>query len=115
MKKFVLSTLSILLSFSASAACVGSDAFSYCTDNQGNSYNVQRIGDSTYVSGQNSQGDSWSQNTQRIGNTTYHNGTAANGNNWNGTTSSFGGTTVHQGTDSNGESYYRSCNQFGCN
>lgn len=109
--------LSISLAFTASASyanCFGSDAFKTCTDNSGNSYTVQKFGDTTTVQGRNSQGDTWSQRSQTLGNTTYHNGTAANGNNWNGTTSTYGGTTVNQGTDSNGQSYRKTCNQYGC-
>ncbi len=87
------------------AACTGSGAFSYCTDSSGNSYNVQRIGNQTYVQGSNSRGDTWSQNSQTIGNITYHNGTAANGNSWSGTTQRIGNTTYSSGIDSRGNPY----------
>lgn len=100
---------------SAFASCVGSASFQTCTDASGNSYNVQRFGNSTYMTGHSDNGSSWSQNSNTIGNTTYHNGTAADGNSWSGTTTRIGSTTFHSGTDSDGNSYSSSCNQYGCN
>ena len=98
------------------ASCVGSGSFQTCMDANGNSYNVQRYGNSTYMQGSNlNTGNTWTQNSQTYGNTTYHNGVAANGNAWNGTSSTYGGTTFHQGIDSNGNAYSKICNQFGCN
>lgn len=118
MRRILAATLSSLalltVASNAHASCFGSDTYKTCTDNSGNSYSVQKYGNSTYVQGTNAQGESWSQQSQTYGNTTYHNGTAKDGNSWNGTTSTFGGTTVHQGTDSRGNGYYKSCNQYGC-
>lgn len=103
-------------SFSASAYCTGSGAFRQCSDASGNSYNVQQLGNTTYVQGYNAQtGSSWNQTSQNVGNTTYHHGTAANGNSWNGTTQHIGNTTYHNGINSQGQPYARTCNQFGCN
>lgn len=98
----------------ALAACYGSDSFSTCTDNAGNTYNVQRYGNTTNVQGYGANGSTWNQTSNTIGNTTYHNGTAADGGNWNGTSTRIGGTTYNSGTDSDGNAYRSTCNQFGC-
>ncbi|MFD0988222.1 hypothetical protein [Methyloligella solikamskensis] len=117
MRTIILATAMLLATTLASeAACFGSDAFSTCSDSNGNSYTVQRFGNSTYVNGHNSRtGSSWSQNSNTFGNTTYHNGRAANGNSWNMTDQNFGGTRSLSGTDSQGNSFNYTCNQFGCN
>lgn len=53
------------------AGCFGSDSFQTCNDNSGNSYNVQRFGNTTNVQGHNSStGSSWNQNSTRMGNQT---------------------------------------------
>ncbi len=115
MKNLLIASALVFAPFFADAACFGSDAYQTCTDDSGNSYDVQRYGNTTQMQGYNSSnGSQWSQTTQTYGNTTYHNGTAANGSSWSGTSSSYGGTTVHQGTDSNGQSYYKTCNKYGC-
>lgn len=112
---FLALSLAALAPCAASAACIGSDSLAYCSDDSGNTYNVRRLGNTTYVDGNNAQtGSTWSQSSQTLGNTTYHQGTAANGNYWNGTTTNLGGTTYHQGTDSRGNYYSKTCNQFGC-
>ena len=67
----------------ASAACYGSYGFSSCYDSSGNSYSVYRIGNSSYMSGFNTNtGSSWSQNSTTIGGSTYHSGISSNGNPW---------------------------------
>lgn len=105
----------LALPLAAQATCIGGDAFQTCTDMSGNSYNVQRYGNTTQMQGYNAAtGSNWSQSSSTYGNTTYHNGTAANGNSWSGTTSNFGGTTIYQGTNSSGQSYYKTCNAYGC-
>ncbi len=102
-------------SMSAQAACYGSGAYQTCTDNSGNSYNVNRYGNTTSMYGSNpSTGSTWSQNSTTVGGTTYHNGTASNGNSWSGTTSTYGGVTTHQGIDSRGNSYSKTCTAYGC-
>ncbi|TFY99257.1 hypothetical protein EZ313_22090 [Ramlibacter henchirensis] len=111
------STLAALLfaaSFGAQAMCVGTPNFQSCTDSSGNSYTVNRFGNTTMMQGSNPNGSQWNQTSQTYGNTTFHNGTAANGNNWNGTTTSIGNTQIHQGTDSRGRPYQRTCGPFGC-
>lgn len=96
MKLFTTTLLAgslLLASAAASANCVGSDSYKSCYDSSsGNSYTVQKIGDSTYVNGWNSQtGNSWSQSSQRVGD-----------------------STIYQGRDSNGNSYRKTCNSYGC-
>lgn len=108
---------SVVFGFStANAACYGSGSFQNCYDSSGNSYTVQRFGNTTMMNGYNSNtGSSWSQNSQTYGNTTYHNGTASNGNSWNMNEQRYGGTRFLNGTDSQGNSFSYTCNQFGCN
>lgn len=103
------------LPLAASATCVGSGTFQSCTDSSGNSYNVQRYGNTTNVQGTNAQtGSNWNQSSTTMGNTTMHNGTAANGSSWSGTSQQMGGTTFHNGTDSRGNFYNKTCNAHGC-
>jgi len=105
-----------LLPVAAHAACYGTGNLYNCNDPSGNSYNVQRYGNTTNTQGYNSgTGSSWSQNSTTVGNTTYHNGTAANGNSWSGTTSTYGGVTTRQGVDSRGNVYSKTCTAYGCN
>jgi hypothetical protein len=68
-------TLTLALAFAISAvvqshaACFGSSAFSTCSDDYGNSYNVQRFGNQTIMNGYNSQtGSNWSENSMTFGN-----------------------------------------------
>jgi hypothetical protein len=109
----------ILLAFAVAptwANCIGSPGFQTCYDNSGNSYQVNRMGNTTTVQGYNAQtGSSWNQTSQQVGNSTYTNGTAANGQPWNSTTMNMGnGNTMTYGTDSRGNSFQRNCNQYGC-
>lgn len=105
--KHVLIAISLAAcAFGAHAGCTGSGSFRYCTDNNGNSYNVQQYGNTTYTQGTNARtGNTWNQTSSTYGNTTYHNGTAANGNTWSGTSSTYGNTTYHNGIDSRGRPY----------
>lgn len=116
MKKHIaIAAILAAASVSAWANCYGSGSFYTCNDSSGNSYNVNRYGNTTQVYGSNANtGSTWNQTSQTIGNTTYERGTAANGNSWNGTTSTYGGVTTHSGTDSNGNSYYKTCTAYGC-
>lgn len=112
---FIFTTL-LLASSSMYASCYGTGNIYTCNDNSGNSYNVQKFGNTTQVQGYNpNTGSSWNQTSQTYGNTTYSNGTASNGNMWNQTTIRNGsvGTTTF-GTDSEGNAFNKSCNQFGC-
>lgn len=92
-----------LLAFSSSsfAACYGSENLYSCNDASGNSYSVNKFGNTTTVNGFNSRtGSSWNQNSNRLGDTTYINGTA-NGKAWNETITPYSTT----GTDSKGNYY----------
>lgn len=122
----------------ASAACYGTGANRTCSDNQGNTYQVQQYGASTHVQGNNARtGSRWSQDSQRIGNSTFTTGRASNGNQWNATTTTIGNATYTTGrdsqgrrfssntqkiggstytttTDSQGRTKTKVCNQYGC-
>ena len=97
------------------AACVGTGAFQTCNDASGNSYSVQRFGNTTSVQGYNAEtGSSWSQNSYRSGNTTNTYGTAADGSSWNSTTIRSPGMVQQFGSDSDGNSFSRTCTAAGC-
>lgn len=115
MKKLIIALTIAFAAPSAFASCFGTDGFKTCTDQSGNTYNVQKFGNSTHVTGHNPNGSTWNQNSTTFGNTTYHNGTAANGNSWSGTSQTFGGTTYNNGINSNGKPYSSTCTEFGCN
>ncbi len=105
----------MLISTATFASCYGSGSFYTCNDASGNSYNVQKYGNTTNMQGYNaSTGSNWSQNSQTIGNTTYINGNS-NGNGWNQTIQTMPGMTTYSGTDSRGNSFYRTCTAYGCN
>ena len=114
--KTTLATLALLgTSLAASAGCVGGSALQNCTDDFGNSYNVQRHGNTTNVQGFNpATGNTWSQSTHRNGNVTQTYGNAANGAAWNSTTVTNPGMVQQFGTDSQGRSFFRTCTQTGC-
>ncbi|BAL24016.1 hypothetical protein [Azoarcus sp. KH32C] len=115
-KALILVAASLALSGSASAACVGTGNYSSCYDaNTGNSYSVQRYGNTTYMQGSNPNGSTWSQNSTTVGNTTLHTGTAANGNSWSGTSTHIGNTTINSGMDSRGNPYSSTCVNGYCN
>lgn len=104
-----------LLSGAVHAECIGSDSFKTCYDDSGNTYNVQKFGGSTYVNGQNSEtGSSWNQQSQKLGNSTFTTGQDADGNSWNSTSTKVGNSTIINGTDSEGKSFTTTCNEYGC-
>jgi hypothetical protein len=115
--KTILAVAILSMASTAWASCVGSGSFQSCTDSSGNSYSVQRYGNSTYMQGSNAQtGSTWSQNSTTSGNTTFVQGTDSRGGSWNNTIqTSPGGNTFQSGTDSRGNSFSRSCNRYGCN
>lgn len=103
------------LTSTVSAACFGSGTLRTCYDNSGNSYTVNRLGNTTITNGYNSQtGSTWSQNSTTMGNTTFHSGQAANGNSWNATQNNFGKWSNTYGTDSRGNSFSSTCGPLGC-
>lgn len=101
--------------FSSDAACYGSANYYSCNDASGNSYNVQKYGNTTNMQGYNaSTGSNWSQNSQTYGNTTQIQG-QANGRSWNETIQTMLGMTTYSGTNSQGQSYMKTCTAYGCN
>ncbi len=107
--KFIKIAVALLLSLNisiATANCYGSANMYNCYDTQsGNSYNVFKSGNSTYMQGYNAgTGSSWSQQSNTIGNTTFMNGTSSSGSSWNQTITP---NSVY-GTDSRGNNFYRS-------
>lgn len=116
MKKVIALVIS-LVALNASAQCIGTNTLATCYDNNGNTYQVNRMGGMTTVNGRNaSTGSTWSETSNTIGNSTYTNGRAANGQAWNETQTNLGGgNRMISGRNSQGQSYSYSCNQFGCN
>lgn len=105
----------LLFAGTASAGCIGSGNLKTCYDNSGNSYTVQKFGDSTYVSGYNSKtGTTWNQDSQKIGNSTFTNGKAANGQSWNSTSTKIGDSTIINGKNSDGKPFSAVCGKYGC-
>ena len=103
------------LSATSQAACYGTANNYNCTDAGGNSYNVQKYGNTTNMQGYNaSTGSNWSQNSQTYGNTTQIQGNT-NGNPWNQTIQTMPGMTTYSGTDSRGNPFNKTCTAFGCN
>jgi hypothetical protein len=101
--------------FTSQAACVGTGNFRTCTDNAGNSYNIQRFGNSTTMSGTNPRtGSEWSQQSHTFGNTTNTYGRDATGRTWNSTTITTPGTTQQFGRDSRGQPFSKICTAAGC-
>lgn len=75
-----------LFASTAGAACFGSSSFQTCNDSSGNSYTINRMGNTTMMQGNNYRtGSSWSQQSTTFGNTTMHSGRDASGDNWNTT------------------------------
>lgn len=109
----VAGLLLALTPFEANATCVGTGAFQSCTDASGNSYSVQRYGNTTTMQGYNSNtGSNWSQNSQTVGNTTYHNG-QTNGNSWNMTQQNFGNVQTYNGVNAAGQPFSYTCTRPG--
>jgi hypothetical protein len=115
MKNLIVAIAILATPFVVNAGCFGSEAFKTCTDDSGNTYNVQKFGGTTNVQGTNSQtGSAWSQTSNTFGNTTQTYGNAANGSTWNSTTIASPGMTQQFGTDSKGDSFNKTCTQAGC-
>lgn len=105
----------LIVSSSVSVECIGSGSLKTCYDDKGNTYTVQKFGDTTYVDGQNSRtGTTWSQQSQKLGGSTFTTGQDADGNSWNSTATKMGSSTIINGTDSDGDSFSTICNENGC-
>lgn len=100
----------------AFAVCFGGPALQNCFDNSGNSYTVQRFGNTTITNGYNpNTGSSWSQTDQRMGNSVFTNGTT-NGRSWNMQRQYYGnGFSTYSGRDSRGNYFNGTCTRYGCN
>jgi hypothetical protein len=117
MKKLAILVLAAIAgSAYAQTTCVGSGSFQTCSDlSSGNTYNVQRFGNTTMIDGSNPRtGTRWDQTSHTTGNITQHYGTAGNGNSWSGTTISTPSLQQHFGTDSNGRNFHQVCTVAGC-
>lgn len=116
MRKTIIAISLVLAAGAACAQCYGSDTNKQCFDAQsGNSYSVNKLGNSTYMSGSNpNTGSTWQQNSHRIGNTTNTYGTASDGSSWNQSVTTNGSSRTISGTDSRGNPYFKTCNQYGC-
>ena len=106
--KFIKLSLALLLSLNigvAAANCVGTANSYNCYDGRsGNSYNVQKYGNSSYMQGYNAgTGSTWSQQSNTYGNSTFMNGTSSSGSSWNQTIT----PNAVYGTDSRGNSFYK--------
>ena len=79
--KFVFAAFLSLNISIAAANCVGTANSYNCYDGRsGNSYNVQKYGNSTYMQGYNAgTGSTWSQQSNNYGNCTYMKGTSSRG------------------------------------
>lgn len=106
LRSLVLGALlaSSVIATPAFANCYGSASNYNCYDaRSGNSYSVQKYGNSTYMQGSNAgTGSSWNQQSYTYGNTTNVYGTASNGSSWNQTITPYS----TYGTDSSGNSFY---------
>jgi hypothetical protein len=100
----ILSVVAIGVSSVASANCYGTANNYTCYDVQsGNSYNVQKYGNQTYMNGRNSRtGTSWSQNTNRFGNSSSTYGHSSNGKSWSSYSTPYGSS----GQDSSGNTWF---------
>ena len=101
-----------VMASTANAQCFGTGAFQTCTDVQsGNTYQIQRFGNTTQMYGSNPRtGSTWSQTTNKIGNTTFQSGRDSSGNSWNTTRQDLGnGNFTIYGNDSNGNSVSQTC------
>lgn len=100
--KILLILFSLLFASTSFANCFGSDNFYTCNDASGNSYTVNKFGNTTMMNGYNANtGSAWNQNSNTLGNTTYINGNT-NGRSWSETITPYS----TYGTDSQGKSYY---------
>ena len=108
MKNIKILFLGLILIFGtinvSQAGCYGTSSVYTCNDNSGNTYNVTKFGNTSTVYGSNSRtGSRWSSTTNKIGNSTYTTGRDKRGNSWSTTTTPYGSF----GRDSRGNSWSR--------
>ncbi len=107
--KATLITLTFLLTANqAFANCIGTDSFYTCYDTpSGNSYSVNKIGNSTYMNGSNAgTGSRWSQESHTFGSTTNIYGSASDGSAWNETITPYATYGNDSDGNSDGNSFY---------
>ncbi len=111
MNLFTVSAAAMAFSTTASATRSTTDSLQACYDaSSGNSYQVQRYGNTTQMNGYKAEtASSCNRTSHSIGNTTFHTGTSADGNSWNSTQQEIGVTTFYNGADSQANSF--SCSQ----
>ena len=117
MNKLAILLLIGLFTTGVNASCFGTENMYSCNDPQsGNIYQINKFGNSTYMTGNNPHtGSTWRQNSSTYGSTIYQNGTSSDGSIWNQTIQNNGAIgTTYSGTDSKGNYYNKTCNQFGC-
>jgi hypothetical protein len=87
LKSIAAATLIAAWAGAASASCVGTQTFATCYDGtSGNSYTIQRYGNTTQMQGTNARtGSNWSQETYDHGDTTFQYGRDSRGRNWSTT------------------------------
>ncbi|KCZ47745.1 hypothetical protein [Hyphomonas sp. CY54-11-8] len=106
MRGMILAGAVLALGLPASAQCYGTDTFKTCRDSAGNTYTVNKFGNTTMMQGRNAKtGSTWTQNSQTYGNTTNTQGRASNGQSWNMQQQTYGNTTITTGRDSNGKPF----------
>ena len=102
------------LAGTAHAGCVGTETYKTCTDESGNTYSVSKFGNTTNVQGYNpNTGRTWSQQSNKVGNSTFTTGQDADGNSWNMQQQKLGSSTFTSGTDSDGNPFSYSTSNFG--
>jgi hypothetical protein len=98
---------------SAEAACYGSGNVQVCLDSSGNEYIVNRLGNTTVVTGSNpTTGSQWDETVSRFGNTTVFQG-QSNGHPWDMMEHDYNGLRILNGTNSQGEPFSYTCTQVG--
>ena len=114
-KLFLLVSIGLCVaSACAYAECFGSEHFQNCWDDNGNSYEISRFGNTTEVSGYNSHtGSRWSETATTFGHTTNIEGRSSNGNRWHEDITNYGNTTTIEGRDSYGRSFNYNCYKIG--
>lgn len=107
----------MLVSGVANAACIGSNTFSTCNDSAGNSYTVNRFGNTTMMNGYNARtGGNWNESINHFGNMTSYQGTT-NGRPWNMNQFDYGGgMRSYSGMNAAGQPFSYTCGPYsGCN
>ena len=107
---FAAAIMTIFAVNAANASCYGTVTFQNCDDSSGNGYTISHFGDTTIMTGGDTQtGGWWAQNSTTLGDTTFHNGRASNGNSWSSTDQRLEDSRQIFDRDSQGDSFNRIC------